>query len=460
MRAHWAAVVSVVLALGAATARAHEPPKGKALLWPDQASSAFPFVLTNRGILFHEAGEPGQATFSLRCNEAYLSAATYVPFVAFDPARERFLFSSSGGMLTSDDLACSTELRLDIGSMGSLGGVVGSVVHSKARPERILASTAIEYGVSGLWLSEDFGEQWRQLFVSEASQMLGQMLASPSDPDRFYAVGTSVDLETFIFEDIWLRTDNGGLSWESRVLDLQLTPVAVHPKNAAIVFAHDGPTGKQRLLRSVDAGASFEVVFELESVDALTSDELGNTWWLGGRSGLYVSFDRGQSFMQVHPEVVAVDCLDQHGDVLWMCGVKEPGPGQNLVEGVWTLAAGAREFELALAFTQVLENRACEGAAAGVCRVPWLDWQLEILPGDLLDPDEPDAGPVDANPVDAGPVDDDAGVGMGVRRLRADDGCSVSPSRAQGSWFSAAAAFCGLLGLSLRRAQRRRSNAG
>ena len=97
--------------------------------------------------------------------------------------------------------------------------------------------------------------------------------------------------------------------------------------------------------------------------------------------------------------------------------------------------AGEEAFEQAMVFTDVRENKAC-GEQDSVCRVPWLDWKIEIFPDGL-----PGEGGVEDAGADAG---DDAGSSMGSH---GDDGCgchvpgrSKAPQRGLlGLWFLLAA---------------------
>jgi hypothetical protein len=152
-----------MLALLPVRAFAHEPPKGKALLWPSGAASTLPLVVTNRGLITVAEGNSAQnRLFKLRCNEAYGVKVTYVPFVALGADPEHMLLVAPRAVLTSSDGACTFEKRFDVEPMGP-GGVVAGIAQSKAQPARFILTTVVAEGVSGVWASEDSGQSWSLL---------------------------------------------------------------------------------------------------------------------------------------------------------------------------------------------------------------------------------------------------------------------------------------------------------
>ncbi len=431
------------------TARAHEPPRGKALLWLDESSSAFPLVLTNRGVLFHETGEASSAIYSLRCNEAYDVGATQVPFMAYDRERGRFVSSTSDRILQSDDGLCSFRSRLELSDMGRLGGVFGGIAQSQAAPDHLLATTIIESNVSGLWQSSDFGDSWQKIWTFDAGESLNVLLASPNDPSRFYASGLMFDLETFEFSYNWYASTDAGESWSRVPTASELRPLFVHPSNPDTVFATeraDQQSDTVRLLRSEDAGQTFEAVGEFEAIRSVTSTSDASRIWLGGADGLYVSDDEGVSFEKLETSLSAVDCLAYRGDTLWLCAVSDPGAPHPVVEGVFSWPPEASEPQVELRFDQVRMNRDC-GESDRVCHVPWVDWQLEILP----DTAQPDAGS-DAGP-DAGAGEQDGGLGDAgadggpdapASNRQSNSGCSASGAGSNGAgiaWILVSAAL-------------------
>src|SRR5262245_32607284 len=73
-----------LVALAAASAYAHEPPRGIGLLWASDAASTPSVIVANRGLVFVEEADSGPR-FSLRCAEAYGATISDRPGVFVAP---------------------------------------------------------------------------------------------------------------------------------------------------------------------------------------------------------------------------------------------------------------------------------------------------------------------------------------------------------------------------------------
>ncbi|MFT3924746.1 MAG: MYXO-CTERM sorting domain-containing protein [Myxococcales bacterium] len=365
-------------------------------------------MVTNRGLVFKNP-EGSPSPFSLRCNEAYGEAATSVPWVTTDGANG-LTVATNKSVLTSVDGACSFTTSFDAASMAPLGGYLGGVTESSAKPERLVLSTLAKPDVSGIWASEDFGATWSVLYRFPNLDTYSGLLAAPSNAQRIYATGSGLNLDTQQIWSLWLVSSDGGSSWSQRQTDSDLTPALVHPQNPDVVFAYEFISGTEgaRLWRSTDAGQTFAQITEVpKPFTSFLSSADGTEVWFGA-DGLYHSRDGGLTFTREYPEFQAVRCLAEHAGELWICANQLPN-----LEGVFVRHVGSDAFEQAMVFTDVRENKACGGDLDSVCRVPWLDWKIEIFPDGLDAGVQADASvPEDAG-ADAGPAAGSHGDGCG-----------------------------------------------
>ena len=369
--------------------KAHAPPEANALLWPSEESDDFPLVVTNRGLIYRTKGE--SSPFSLRCSEAYGEGAARTPWASLSDGT--LTLGTSTKVLTSSDGACTFETRLDVEPMSNLGGVIGGIAQSAVQPERLVLSALVVPPVSGFWLSEDRGQSWSILYRFPDYDSYSNPVAAPGDPQRMYAAGTGLDVALQQTWTTWLASRDGGQSWTSQRTDDAISPLAVHPANADLVFAVARVANSEevRLLRSDNAGQTFIPVADVPtSIRAVTFGTAPTQMWFGA-DGLYQSDNGGQSFTKVHPEFQAVRCLHVHKGELWMCANESPN-----VEGVWVRRAGQDTFEQMVTFDQVRAAKKCSDDADVVCRVPWLDWKTEIFPDGLVAETAADAGAADA----------------------------------------------------------------
>lgn len=448
-------MLALALALPA-NASAHELPKGVELLWPPgSAKDALPVVLTNRGLIFPVEGSDAHA-FELRCNEAYGATTAEVPGVSFDASGEHLVLVTSTSVGLTADQGCTFQHTLE---RTDIEDVLGSFVVRNSEPPEFFLATQDPTRQSKVMSSRDFGQTWDVSFTNAAGELFTELRAAPSDANRMYATGYHFErTETQIsLDDIWARSDDGGKNFVSVILPKQLRIVGIHPTDADVIFAREWVDNRQtslRLLRSEDGGANFTEILTAQGDLVLTGTPDGGTLWLGSsyEGGLFRSVDGGKSFEQIWPELIEVDCIVFREDTLYLCANREG------VDGIWKLSDGADALEAVLVFEQVTRAVVCENAAAAsVCRVPWLDWQIEILPppeseidaglgSDAGEPDEPDA---------------DAGIDSGVEipeppAKKTSDGCGCSLLGKSGAADSSASLLFGALcALSLVRRLRR-----
>jgi hypothetical protein len=234
-----------------------------------------------------------------------------------------------------------------------------------------------------------------------------------------------IDLEQVQVLWLWAVSSDGGRSFEDATVAHERKPLAVHPSDPDVVFAYelsDPLADLYRVLRSEDAGKTFEEVLEVSDITSFAAAPDGSELWLGsGRNGgLYRSRDQGKSFVRVYEQIQEVQCLQQRAGKLWVCANMLPN-----VDGVWTTEDGGETFDEVFTFDEVTEPVRCDApAAAQVCDAPWLDWERELLTFAAQDAGTPDAGSAQASASDGGVTRD------GGAPPATEDASAPSPPRA------------------------------
>jgi hypothetical protein len=375
----------------ASNASAHDPPHGKALLWASAAAEAAPaLIVANRGLVFADT-MAGEATFSLRCYEAYGGGISEQPGV-FYSAQGSLTIGVFNGVKATSDRACSLQpssgLPADVESLGV-------VVQDAAAPNRLFV-TSRTFDDAALFVSEDFGRSWSKRFENRADDYFHALLPVPADPLRLYAAGRRADRVNQKLVYFVAVSEDAGLSWQDHVLSAEILPFAVHPRDPDVVFAHQ-PTNvlktQFRLLRSDDRGATFQTVMEgLPMPTSLAAGGEPSTLWLGvgGDGGLYRSDDGGRHFEAVLVDSVqSVTCLVYREARLWMCANFAPN-----TDGVWVSDDQGSSFQPWMVFADVSRPVTCaQPDAQAVCDSAWHDFDVELHPrsGDAGVESAPDA---------------------------------------------------------------------
>lgn len=151
------------------------------------------------------------------------------------------------------------------------------------------------FATGGLWKTEDGGENWKPLFDQEATQSIGNMAVSLSNPDIVY-VGTG---EANIFRASlpgigMYKSINGGKSFQHIGLENTgtIARVIIHPKNPNIVYA----------------AAS------------------GNEWTYNKDRGVYLTTDGGKTWKNILFESEKSGCIDL---------VMDPSDPNTLYASMW-----------------------------------------------------------------------------------------------------------------------------
>lgn len=383
-----------------AYACAHSLPYGVALSWADANTSALPLIVTNRGLVFAD----GQGTsYAIRCNEAYGANTSDRP-LAYLEANGALTVGVYNRAFQTVDRGCTTTP-----SSGLPALPLSSLVSAPAAPQRMYVASLAVKERAGVFVSEDHGRTFSQVYTSAVDAYHETMVVAPSDSLRLYALGYRFDRANSKVTFVLSASLDGGKSWEDTVTDAKVTPLAVHPSKPDVLFAYR-PTDKYEtnfdILRSEDRGKNFKLV--LANVYLPTGfAAVGDTLYLGMSvaAGLYQSHDDGLSFAPLLPDQIQrITCLAEHAGKLWLCANIAPN-----LDAIWTLNAEASGVDKVMSFDAVAAPVACtDAAASALCTTAWHDFDIEVHPP----PDDAgvDAGAlVDAGVGDAGDAQEDAG---------------------------------------------------
>lgn len=241
--------------------------------------------------------------------------------VAFAPSQPATVYAGTngGGVWRSDDGGATWRLPGD----GMTRRDVRWVAVDPADAKSVWAGLAEARGGSTVWRSADGGTTWAPLQGSTSigrMQPVGQPVAfAPTAPKTIYLPSTNLHY----------RSDDGGKSWRDfRVPNQDAYVVAVHPKDAKIVYA--GGRGQSlNLSRSSDGGKTWKQVgvglgqtsLKVLRIDPTTPTTL---YAAGGSfAAIFKSTDSGDNFAQLALPVggtsdlydLAID--PSNGAILW-----------------------------------------------------------------------------------------------------------------------------------------------
>jgi photosystem II stability/assembly factor-like uncharacterized protein len=208
------------------------------------------------------------------------------------------------------------------------------VVISPSRPEVVYVSMwennpGICGEESGVYKSEDGGKSWERLGGGlprgPKTGRIG-LAVSWSDPDKVYALVDNLDKERDVAAEVY-RTLDGGRTWERIHQDeLYIFPgigwyfadIYVNPQDDEEIFALG-----VRMAHSKDGGKNFELVggdvfhlfpnpaevLHLDQCEMWIDPENPDHLALGNDGGLYVSYDKGRSWLH-HNNIPAGEFYD------------------------------------------------------------------------------------------------------------------------------------------------------
>jgi len=358
----------------ASPALAHESPHGLQLLFTRPEANATPIVLTNRGVIFPVEG--AAPSYSLRCNESYGVNTAQVPHLVLDPTGG-LVVASVRAVETTSDSACTFTPSTGLPKL-SLGGFA----QVTSAPNRLLTTTQVYEQPAKVFASEDYGHTWSELATNHTLAVYEALLAS-SDGQRLFASGHRYDMPNKKLLSIWGTSSDGGKTWVDQDLASDRFPLGFHPSDPQVVFAREPVPmrtidPRDRILRSSDGGATFEVVQELPPVASFSSTPDGSSIWLGSQTeGLWRSTDGGKTFARVQEDtIMGVYCLQYRQDRLWACTRMAPNTG-----GIWSSDDRGTTWNKLYSFEQITSQVSCRPGPTPqeVCEQPWKDWTYELL---------------------------------------------------------------------------------
>ena len=359
-----------MLALAAASpASAHPPPRATDVA--RSADGAHLAIRLERGLVVsRDAG----ASWQLRCAEAAGFGAGSRPAMAW--AGDELLLATPQG-LHVDAAGCDRRP-----AWPELDGVaVSALVEDGAGG--FWAATSQAGVENGLWRSPD-GRTWAR----EGAELRDIFLSglAPAGASRLYATAVRLGDDGAV-EHLVRRSDDAGGAWVDTPIALsdqehQLRLLGSLPGAPDVLLvaaqSYDSQQTTDRLLRSDDAGASFEDVARLEGVAAFAGEHLATA------QGLMRTADAGLTFTPVPGQDRPLGCVRAVDDGLLLCG-------EHLLD----------HFALALlrpdsdAVQTLLEWDAVTGPVEcgdGVCDEDWQDWIAELPPPEPEPEDSPSGG--------------------------------------------------------------------
>ena len=205
------------------------------------------------------------------------------------------------------------------------GGRTVAAVGVSGRPDVLY----IGVNNGGVWKSDDYGRTWTPIFDDHPTGSIGAIAVAPSDPRTIY-VGSGEGLQRpdlSVGDGIYKSAD-GGATWRHLGLrdGQQIPAIVVDPRDPNRVFAavlgHPyGPNAERGVFRSSDGGAAWEKVLYTDentgAVDVALDPanpqtvfavlwaarqapwEIGSSWTLSAKNGLYKSTDGGTTWRQL-----------------------------------------------------------------------------------------------------------------------------------------------------------------
>jgi hypothetical protein len=224
------------------------------------------------------------------------------------------------GLYVSRDRGCSFTPHASFAATGvtAVTGQGGTVYVASGR-----------YGViNGVWRSTDDGVTFLPTPARDAATFFSSVVLAPSRPQRLYA-------GAWYFEPPASKlfvSDDGAVSFTAIDLTAALpapgpfTVLAVHPTKPDVLLAalsSNATPVHHWLVRSVDAGQSFEVVAELPepATGAAFSDDGAKAWVAAGAT-LYESTDEGVTIAAL-PSPTRQACIAASAGRRWVCGAMD-----------------------------------------------------------------------------------------------------------------------------------------
>lgn len=137
-------------------------------------------------------------------------------------------------------------------------------------------------GSGGVWKSSNSGITWRPIFDSQPSYSIGCLAIDPTNTSVLWAgTGENVSGRHVGWGDGVYKSLDGGETWEQMGLERSehVSEIIVDPRDGDVVYvAAEGPLwtsgGERGLYKTVDGGATWELVLSVNADTGVTSLEL------------------------------------------------------------------------------------------------------------------------------------------------------------------------------------------
>ncbi|HEY9450456.1 MAG TPA: glycosyl hydrolase, partial [Gemmatimonadaceae bacterium] len=217
----------------------------------------------------------------------------------------------------------------------------------------------------GVWKTTDYGRVWTPIFDDQPTGSIGAIAIAPSNPKVIY-VGSGEGLQRpdLSTGDGIYRSSDAGATWTHMGLrdGQQIPAIDVDPRNPERLFVavlgHPyGPNEERGIYRSTDGGRSFDKVLYTDentgAVDVAIDPsnpqtvyavmwaarqapwEVGSSWTLSDKNGLYKSTDGGTTWKQL------TKGLPGAGEELGRIGISISASDPNIVFAVVGARKGA-----------------------------------------------------------------------------------------------------------------------
>lgn len=233
----------------------------------------------------------------------------------------RIFAAASNGLRVSDDGGCGwTENPFFAAASPS------DIQAHPTTPSTLYVTTSTYQQTNALFRSIDSGATFQPTTLATSSLFLSAVRIAPSNPQRFYVSGWSLQGDG---EVVLYRSDDGANAFTAQNVEAALgrlgvfTIHAVHPQNPDVLYASLESVETPQLhylYRSDDAGQSFAQVVESSGpFSSVTVSEDGASVFAASESGLWRSTDAGQTFAE-RPRPDKNACVLRVGAVLYACG--------------------------------------------------------------------------------------------------------------------------------------------
>ncbi|MFZ1729399.1 MAG: T9SS type A sorting domain-containing protein [Bacteroidota bacterium] len=222
---------------------------------------------------------------------------------------------------------------VNLGPRNRGGRVTGIAIHP-TNPDIIYLTAAN----GGIWKSVDGGTTVLPIADDLPTLAMGAIAIDPSNTDNIWAGSGEANVWTYSYPGLGVfKSTDAGATWSTTTWfnSTRTSAMRVHPTDGNTVFA----ATLKGLVRTKDAGHSWETVLAGEVYDLMMHPDDPATWFAGVRAkGIYKSTDTGDTWEYLSQSWVddlglslteirrlAIDCCKAHPEVMYAALVKSSG---------------------------------------------------------------------------------------------------------------------------------------